>query len=92
MADVKVEHKSTMTRHEASRWIADVAEALAANGPVKLRLGGGTVEIEVPDKVRCEAEVEVDGDEIELELKWSTARQDAAVPKATAPKKSVAGG
>jgi hypothetical protein len=39
MADVKVEHKSTMTRHEASRWIADVAEVLAADGPVKLRLG-----------------------------------------------------
>jgi len=93
MADIKVENKSTMTRSEASRWFAEVAEALGADGPVKLRLGGSTVELEVPDKVRCEAEVEVDGDEIELELelKWSTARGDAAVPKAAAaPKKSGA--
>jgi len=84
MSDVKVENKTTMTRLEVSRWFAEVAEALAADGQVKLRLAGSsTVELEVPDSLRCEAEVEVDGDEIELEfeLKWSTARPAAAAPK-----------
>jgi amphi-Trp domain-containing protein len=84
MSDVKVENMTTMTRHEVARWFADIAEALSADGPVTLKLAGSTVELEVPEHVRWEAEVEVDGDEIELEfeLKWSTARQDAAVPKA----------
>ena len=79
MSDVKVEHKVTLTRQEAARWIADVAAALSGDGPVSIRLARSTVELEVPDHVRCEAEVEVDGDEVEveLELKWSTARTSA---------------
>jgi amphi-Trp domain-containing protein len=79
MSDVKVEHKVSLTRHEAARWIADVAAALSGDGPVSIRLAGSTVELEVPDHVRCE--VEVDGDEVELEfeLKWSTAPQRTAV-------------
>jgi amphi-Trp domain-containing protein len=73
MTDVKVEHKVTLTRQEAPRWIAEVAEALGGDEPVTIRLARSTVELEVPDHVRCEAEVEVDGDEVELEfeLKWS---------------------
>jgi amphi-Trp domain-containing protein len=80
MSDVKVEHKVVMTRQEAARWISDLAEALSRDGTVSIRLARSTVELEVPDHVRCEAEVEVDGDEVELEfeLKWSTARQAAA--------------
>ncbi|SEO55760.1 amphi-Trp domain-containing protein [Trujillonella endophytica] len=75
MSDVKVERKVTMARKEAARWVADLAEALAGEGRVTIRLAGSTVEMDVPDEVRCEAEVEVDGDEVELEfeLKWSTA-------------------
>lgn len=82
MTDVKVEHKVTLTRQEAARWIADLADALTGDGPVTIRLAGSTVELEVPDHVRCEAEVEADGDEVELEfeLKWSTARTDAPAP------------
>jgi amphi-Trp domain-containing protein len=90
MSDVTVTNTTTMTRHEASRWFADVADALSADGPVALRLGGSTVELEMPDRVRFEAEVEVEGDEIEVEfeLKWSTGRQDAAAPtKAAVPPK-----
>jgi len=84
MSDVKVENKTTMSRHEVARWFADVAKAMSADGPVTLSLAGSTVKLEVPESVRWEAEVEVDGDEIEveIELKWSTARQEAAVPKA----------
>jgi amphi-Trp domain-containing protein len=81
MSDVKVEHKVTLTRQEAARWIAGVAEALGGDGPVSIRLARSTVELEVPEHVRCEAEVEVDGDEIELEfeLKWSTAHRTTAL-------------
>ena len=81
MSDVKVEHKVTLTRREAARGIADVAAALSGDGPVSIRLARSTVELEVPDHVRCEAEVEVDGDEVELEfeLKWSTARHGTAL-------------
>jgi amphi-Trp domain-containing protein len=77
MSDVKVEQKVTMTRHEAARWIADLAEALSGDGTVSLRLARSTVELKVPDHVRCEAEVEVDGDEVELEfeLKWFTSHK-----------------
>jgi amphi-Trp domain-containing protein len=76
MSDVKVEHKVVMTRAEVAQWIADVGKALSGDGTVSIRVGESTVDLKVPDHVRCEAEVEVDGDEVELELelKWSTAR------------------
>jgi hypothetical protein len=45
--------------------------------PRPIRAGArSTVELEVPDHVRCEAEVEVD--EVEFESKWSTARTAVA--------------
>ncbi len=86
MSDVKVENKVTMTRQEAARWLADVAQALSADGKAKFRLAGSTVELEVPDEVRCEAELEVDGDEIELEfeMKWSTAHAPAPAKRRVA--------
>jgi amphi-Trp domain-containing protein len=79
MSDVKVEHKVVMTRAEVAQWIADVGKALSGDGTVSIRLADSTVELKVPDHVRCEAEVEVDGDEVELELelRWSTARTGA---------------
>jgi hypothetical protein len=36
MPDVQVEHKVTLTCHEAPRWIADLAEVLGGDGPVSL--------------------------------------------------------
>jgi amphi-Trp domain-containing protein len=80
MSDVKVEHKVVLSRHDAGRWFADLAEALSGDGKVSIRLARSTVELTVPDHVRCEAEVEVDGDEVELELelKWSTSSEAAA--------------
>jgi amphi-Trp domain-containing protein len=80
MSDIKVEHKVVLTRQEAARWIAEVAEALSGDGTVSIHLARSTVELAVPDHVRCEAEVEVDGDEVELEfeMKWSTARKGTA--------------
>jgi amphi-Trp domain-containing protein len=88
MSDVKVEHKAGMTRTEVAQWIADVGKALSGDGTVSIRLNDSTVELQVPDRVRCEVEIEVDGDEVELELelKWSTAR------KGEAPAKGAAGG
>jgi amphi-Trp domain-containing protein len=89
MSDVKVEHKSGMTRAEVAEWIADVGKALSGEGTVSLRLADTTVDVKVPEHVRVEAELEVDGDEVELEieLKWSTAR-----PAARAARKNGAAG
>ena len=79
MSDVKVEHEAVLTRAEVAQWIADVGKALDGDGTVSIRLAGSTVELHVPDPVRCEIEVEVDGDEVELEIEltWSTARTGA---------------
>ena len=79
MSDVKVEHKSGMTRAEAAEWIADVGKALSGDGTVSFHLADSTVDLKVPANVRFEAELEVDGDEVEMEieLKWSTARTAA---------------
>jgi amphi-Trp domain-containing protein len=88
MADVKVERKVSMTRAEAASWLTDIAASLSGDGRVSIRLADSTVEMDVPDQVRCEAEVEVDGDEVEFEfeLKFSTS---AAANGRAHPKGSV---
>ncbi len=72
--DVKVQQQQSLSRQEAARFIAALAEGLADDGTVTVQLGSGTLELSVAGHVDCELEVEVDGDEIELELelKWST--------------------
>jgi amphi-Trp domain-containing protein len=76
MSDVKVEQKVVRTRAEVAQWLAELGKALEGEGTVPVRMSDTTVELEVPDRIRCEVEVEVDGDEVELELEftWSTAR------------------
>ena len=80
MSDVKIEQKQSLSREEAARFIAQLAEGLGDDGKVTVRLGSSTLELAVADQLRCELEVEVDGDEIELELelKWSTAGRASA--------------
>jgi amphi-Trp domain-containing protein len=80
MSDVKVQRRVTMTRQDAARWIAGLARSLDGDGPVHLELAGSTVQVRVPERVRCEAEVEIDGDEVEIEfeLKWSMAHPEGA--------------
>jgi amphi-Trp domain-containing protein len=79
MADVKVEQKVVRSRAEVAQWLAELGKALEGEGTVSMRMADSTVELEVPDRLRCEVEVEVDGDEVELELEftWSTARSGA---------------
>lgn len=74
MSDVKVQQKQSLSRQEAARLIAALAEGLREDGKVTVQLGNSTLELSVTDQVDWELEVEVDGDEIELELelKWST--------------------
>jgi amphi-Trp domain-containing protein len=71
MSDVKVERKVSLTRSEAARWLTDIAKSLSGDGKVSIQLADSTVEMDVPDHVRCEAEVGVDGDEVEFEMKYS---------------------
>jgi amphi-Trp domain-containing protein len=84
VSELKIEHKVAMTRPEAAQWIADLGKALSGDGTVSIRLNDSTVELEVPDRLRCETEIEVDGDEVELELelKWSTASGTARPKRA----------
>ncbi|MBY3553482.1 amphi-Trp domain-containing protein [Modestobacter lapidis] len=79
MSDVKVQQKQTLSRQEAARLIAALAEGLGGDGKVTVQLGGSTLELSVADQVGYELEVEVDGDqiELELELKWSTSSASA---------------
>jgi amphi-Trp domain-containing protein len=74
MSGLKVEQKQSLSRAEAAKLVADLAEGLKGGGEVTLKLGGGTVELTVGSQVRCELEVEADGEkfELELELKWSS--------------------
>ena len=74
MSGLKVEQKQSLSRAEAAKLVADLAEGLKGDGEVTLKLGGGTVELTVGSQVRCELEIEADGDkfELELELKWSS--------------------
>jgi len=74
VSDVKVHQKQSLSRQEAARLIAALAEGLGEDGKVTVQLGNSTLELSMTDQVDWELEVEVDGDEIELELelKWST--------------------
>jgi amphi-Trp domain-containing protein len=73
VSDVKVQQKQALSRQEAARLIAALAEGLGEDGKVTVQLENSTLELSVTDEVDWELEVEVDGDEIELELelKWS---------------------
>jgi amphi-Trp domain-containing protein len=74
MSDVEVSQTESLSRREAARRLAALAEALANGGHVEVELGASRLKLHVPDEVRCEIELEIDGGEIELELelKWST--------------------
>jgi amphi-Trp domain-containing protein len=90
VANVKVEHKASLTRKQVAEALAALASALD-NGPkAEMKVAGLEVSLVVPDEVRTEFEIEVDGDEIEieLELKWSTAAPASKTP-APAPKAST---
>ena len=71
------EQKQVLSRQDAARFIAALAEGLGDDGRVTVQLGSSTLELSVASQVNCELEVAVDGDEIELELelKWSISRR-----------------
>ncbi|WP_326834873.1 amphi-Trp domain-containing protein [Amycolatopsis rhabdoformis] len=76
MSDVEVKREETLSREDAARRLATLAEALQAGGKIEIALGASTVKVHVPDEVAIEVEVEIDGREVELEveLKWSTGK------------------
>jgi amphi-Trp domain-containing protein len=84
MADVKVEHKSTVSRAEAAEYLSVLAKALAGDDKAEFPMGPSTVSLTVPDHVRTEVEVEVDGDEVEIEVEfsWSASQPKGKRPKA----------
>jgi amphi-Trp domain-containing protein len=80
VSDVKVQQKQSLSRQEAARFLAALAEGLGEDGKVAVRLGNSTLELSVADQVDWELEVEVDGDKIELELEltWSASSRGTA--------------
>jgi len=78
--DVKVEQKQSLSREDAARFVAALAEGLADDGRVTVELGSSSLQLSVGGHVDCELEVSVDGDEVELELelKWSISGRTAA--------------
>ena len=83
MTDVRVERSETLTRAEAAVWLRALSTALAKGGDVSLPVGGVTVEVHVPEKVRAEFEIEVSGDQVEIELEFSW--RTTAVPEMPDP-------
>jgi amphi-Trp domain-containing protein len=80
VSDVRFEQRQALSRQEAARFIAELAEGLSGDGKATVRLGSSTLELSVADQLRCELEVAVDGDgiELELELRWSTSGRASA--------------
>ncbi|HXW43665.1 MAG TPA: amphi-Trp domain-containing protein [Streptosporangiaceae bacterium] len=80
MSDIKIEHKETVSRDEAAKWLALLSRAFAADGHVELQLGQSEVKVHVPNRLRAELEVEAEGDEVEIEVEfsWSKAQLEAA--------------
>jgi amphi-Trp domain-containing protein len=79
MADVKLEHKQSLSREDAAVWLHALSRAFTHGGDVELPVGeGGKVGLHLPERVEAEFEVEVDGDEVQVEIEftWSTARHD----------------
>jgi amphi-Trp domain-containing protein len=72
---MKVEQKQALSRQEAARFLAALAQELEQDGRVTVALGSSTLEFAVASQLDCELEVSVDGGqlELELELKWSLA-------------------
>lgn len=62
------QQKQGLSRQDAARFIAALAEGLGDDGRVTVWLGGSTLEFTAADQMDCEFEVTIDGDEIELEL------------------------
>jgi amphi-Trp domain-containing protein len=77
---MKVEQKQALSRKEAARFLAALAQELEQDGRVTVALGSSTLEFSVASQLDCELEVSVDGGqiELELELKWSVTTPSSA--------------
>ncbi|MFR9802443.1 amphi-Trp domain-containing protein [Pseudonocardia sp. RS010] len=93
MSDVEVTYSKPVSRKEAARTLAALADALADSGKVELELGRTSMTVHVPGDIRCKVEVEIDGDEVEfeVELTWSTAAQRQSGPAGTQDRVTAAG-
>lgn len=76
MGKDEIEQEATLSREEASRWLADLARAIGEGGSVEVSLNGDPVRLDLPDQFDCELEIEPHGDkvELEIELKWSRSK------------------
>lgn len=74
MASFKYKVAERVTRKEAAEQLVDIAYALAAGGPLELRIAGERVSVPVADEVLFERESQSNGRRValELQLTWSS--------------------
>ncbi|MFE3128688.1 amphi-Trp domain-containing protein, partial [Streptomyces hydrogenans] len=92
MKDFKYERKRSLSRADAADQLSALADALRKGGEAELELGGGVLNLRIPDDLRGEIELSVeDGEiEIEVELKWPIRGTQKAVSKKPVQAKVVA--
>ncbi|MEU3606855.1 amphi-Trp domain-containing protein [Streptomyces sp. NPDC035033] len=75
MKHLKYERKRSLSRAEAADQLSALADALRAGGEAELHMGGGVLNLRIPEELRGEIELSVeDGEvEVEVELKWPIA-------------------
>lgn len=68
----EIEQKTTLSRRETARWLAELARAIGEGGTLDVALAGPPVTLNLPEEFRCELEVQPDANpiELEIELKW----------------------
>jgi amphi-Trp domain-containing protein len=71
---LKAETKETLSREEAARRLAQIAQALSSNNEVELEKNGKLVRVRVADQVTLEIDVEVGESEAELEVELTWGR------------------
>jgi amphi-Trp domain-containing protein len=86
MSRGEIAQKATLSRQEAARWLAHLAEAMGEGSTIEVALAGEPVTLHLADELRCELEIEPDGDEIELEIEftWRASRTHRDEPSARA--------
>lgn len=68
----KRKEKVTASRQAVGRRLVELGTALMEGRPASVEVDGETVQLAVPDELRCKVKVESDedGSELELELEW----------------------
>jgi len=73
MSDFKHKEQERLSGRHAAERLIDIAYALSAGPPLKLRVDGELISVPIPDELLLERELTSNGEhvQLELELTWS---------------------